>query len=87
MPHAAPKLVIFDCDGVLVDSEPISIGILIDIITAAGVTISEEQAYERFLGKSMATVNEILRSEFGLVVTGEHLESAAPSSRRGSAAT
>jgi HAD superfamily hydrolase (TIGR01509 family) len=71
-----PDLIIFDCDGVLVDSEPISIAILVDIITAAGVSISEETAYERFLGKSMATVIEILRTDFDLVVTDEHLRQA-----------
>ena len=60
-----PELVIFDCDGVLVDSEPISIGVMLDIHRRRpAVTISEEQAYERFLGKSMASVNEILRSRF-----------------------
>jgi HAD superfamily hydrolase (TIGR01509 family) len=69
-----PNLVIFDCDGVLVDSEPISIAVLVDIFTAAGVTISEQTAYERFLGKSMASVSDILRDDFGLVVTHEHLE-------------
>jgi HAD superfamily hydrolase (TIGR01509 family) len=69
-----PNLVIFDCDGVLVDSEPISIAVLVDIFTTAGVTISEQTAYERFLGKSMASVSEILRDDFGLIVTHEHLE-------------
>ncbi len=68
-----PDLIIFDCDGVLVDSEPISIGVLVDTITAAGVAISEKTAYERFLGKSMATVSDILRDDFGLAVTREHL--------------
>ena len=69
-----PELIIFDCDGVLVDSEPISIAVLVDVVTAAGVTISEETAYERFLGKSMATITEILRTDFDLVVTQAHLE-------------
>jgi HAD superfamily hydrolase (TIGR01509 family) len=69
-----PDLVIFDCDGVLVDSEPISIAVLVDVFTAAGVTISEQTAYERFLGKSMASVCDILRDDFDLVVTHTHLE-------------
>ncbi len=33
----ASRLVIFDCDGVLVDSEPISLGVLVDALAAAGV--------------------------------------------------
>jgi HAD superfamily hydrolase (TIGR01509 family) len=74
--RVAPDLVIFDCDGVLVDSEPISIAILVDIITAAGVPISGETAYERFLGKSMATTIEILRDDFDMIVTDEHLRLA-----------
>jgi HAD superfamily hydrolase (TIGR01509 family) len=71
-----PDLIIFDCDGVLVDSEPISIAILVDIITEAGVSITEETAYERFLGKSMATTIEILRTDFDMIVTDEHLRRA-----------
>jgi HAD superfamily hydrolase (TIGR01509 family) len=69
-----PELVIFDCDGVLVDSEPISIAMLVDIITAAGGLIGVETAYDRFLGKSVATINEILKSEFDLVVSKEEIE-------------
>lgn len=70
----APELVIFDCDGVLVDSEPISISVLVGIIGAAGGKVSEEAAYLRFLGMSMASVGEILEREFGFAMTGEHLE-------------
>ncbi len=36
----APKLVIFDCDGVLVDSETISVGVLAEVVRKAGVEIS-----------------------------------------------
>jgi len=67
------ELVIFDCDGVLVDSEPISIGVLLDTIAAAGGSIEESLAYDRFLGRSMATICALLRDDFGLVVTDAHL--------------
>jgi HAD superfamily hydrolase (TIGR01509 family) len=69
-----PELVIFDCDGVLVDSEPISVAVLVGIIQAAGGKVTEEAAYLRFLGMSMASVGEILDREFGFAMTGEHLE-------------
>ena len=68
------ELVIFDCDGVLVDSEPISIEVLLALIAEVGGEISEATAYERFLGRSMATINGMLRDEFGLVVTDSHLD-------------
>lgn len=76
LPATWPELVIFDCDGVLVDSEAISIGVMVDILAASGVTISEELAYERFLGRSIASVNEILRTDFDLVITDKDLENA-----------
>jgi HAD superfamily hydrolase (TIGR01509 family) len=67
-------LVIFDCDGVLVDSEPISIAVLRGVLAKNGVAISETEAYERFLGKSMATIAQLIESDFGLVVTDAHRE-------------
>jgi len=73
---SSPALVIFDCDGVLVDSEPISISVLLEIIREAGLTLSEEFAYERFLGASFATTSNILRDEFDLIVTAQMLEAA-----------
>lgn len=68
------ELVIFDCDGVLVDSEPISVGTLLDIVAALGGNISEATAYERFLGRSMATISGMLRDEFGLAFGEDQLE-------------
>ena len=68
------ELVIFDCDGVLVDSEPISVEVLLALIAEVGGNIGEATAYQRFLGRSMATINGMLRDEFGLVVTDRHLE-------------
>ena len=68
-----PDLVIFDCDGVLVDSEPISIGVLVEVVAEAGVPIGEDVAYRRFLGRSMASIVGTIQEEFGLVVTDAHL--------------
>lgn len=69
-----PDLVIFDCDGVLVDSEPISIAVLIEVIGEAGLMLTEDIAHQRFLGVSLATTCGILRDEFDLLITAEHLE-------------
>ena len=72
--RAGPDLVIFDCDGVLVDSEPISLEVLRSVITELGGDISEALAYERFLGRSMASISEVLRDEFNLTFGPAELE-------------
>ena len=68
-----PELVIFDCDGVLVDSEALSVSALLGMIELAGGTVSEDAAYEHFLGKSMKSVREILGQEFGIEISDQHL--------------
>jgi len=45
-----PDLVIFDCDGVLVDSEIIAARIDSELITKAGFPIEPEEVAERFAG-------------------------------------
>jgi len=48
--------VIFDCDGVLVDTEHVANQLLSRLVTEAGAPLSYEQCRKRFLGKSMKTV-------------------------------
>ena len=60
------ELVILDCDGVLVDSETISVGVLCELVRKAGGKIADGDGYRLFLGRSMAAVETTLRSEFGL---------------------
>jgi HAD superfamily hydrolase (TIGR01509 family) len=45
-------LVIFDCDGVLVDSEPIAIRIDVEMLDEVGVSMSEAEVIERYVGRS-----------------------------------
>lgn len=49
-------LVIFDCDGVLVDSEELSCRCLSDALGQVGIAMSTERALELFLGRSSAAV-------------------------------
>jgi len=68
------RLIIFDCDGVLVDSEPIAIRVLVEGLTALGHAIDEATAYERFLGRSLAAMQAILRDESRMVLSPDDLE-------------
>jgi HAD superfamily hydrolase (TIGR01509 family) len=45
-------LVIFDCDGVLVDSERISVRIDVHVLAELGWPLSEAEVVERFVGRS-----------------------------------
>ena len=71
---APPGLVIFDCDGVLVDSEPLSLRVLVEALSEAGLTMSTEQARARFLGKSLASTCAILAADYGVDLQHTHLE-------------
>jgi HAD superfamily hydrolase (TIGR01509 family) len=46
------ELIIFDCDGVLVDSEPIINRAHASVLTACGYSITEQELVERFCGMS-----------------------------------
>jgi HAD superfamily hydrolase (TIGR01509 family) len=54
--HAKPDLVIFDCDGVLVDSEVLSCQCLSEALGECGIELSIEQALHLFLGQSATAV-------------------------------
>lgn len=69
-----PALVIFDCDGVLVDSEPLALRILLQTLSNAGTVLLPEEAHEAFLGRSLASVCEILRRDYGVALADEALE-------------
>lgn len=58
-------LVIFDCDGVLVDSEVLVLGVEAEIFTAAGFPITEDEIAERFTGLSYARMIRELAQDFG----------------------
>ena len=56
-----PDLVIFDCDGVLVDSELLSCQCLSEVLAEFGFDLRVEQALELFLGRSTAAIGQYYR--------------------------
>jgi HAD superfamily hydrolase (TIGR01509 family) len=60
------KLVILDCDGVLIDSEVISAQMLIEELACLGVHIDMAFVASHFLGRSYPTVMQTIREDFGL---------------------
>jgi beta-phosphoglucomutase-like phosphatase (HAD superfamily)/protein associated with RNAse G/E len=63
-PRSSWSLVIFDCDGVLVDSEPIVNRVFAEMLAEIGLPLSVEETTQRFIGRSLAdcmvTVEELL---------------------------
>jgi HAD superfamily hydrolase (TIGR01509 family) len=71
-------LIIFDCDGVLVDSEPLAMRVLVDAIAAQGIVIDKADAFRNYLGRSLASISASLHETHGMP-----LSEAALASMRG----
>ncbi|SPH17102.1 6-phosphogluconate phosphatase [Defluviimonas aquaemixtae] len=57
------ELVIFDCDGVLADSEVISAHVLIEELAREGIAIDFGYVRRHFLGRSFPTVAKMIRED------------------------
>lgn len=68
------KLVIFDCDGVLVDSEILGIAIEVELLASVGYAISIPALTERFSGMSWNDILVILEKECGLSLMDKLLD-------------
>lgn len=64
--HAGIDLVIFDCDGVLINSEPIASATLATMLQRAGAIISAEEAHRKFTGYSLPDIRLMCVQEYGL---------------------
>lgn len=63
-----PVLVIFDCDGVLIDSEVISARMLISELKGYGVEMDMAFVSRHFLGRSYPTVLREVRDRWGVML-------------------
>jgi HAD superfamily hydrolase (TIGR01509 family) len=67
-------LVIFDCDGVLVDSELITNRVFARMLNEVGIAVSLEDMFERFVGRSMPQCLEIITQLLGHPVPPHFVE-------------
>ncbi len=67
-------LIIFDCDGVLVDSEPTANRVFTAALHELGLDWSYEQVCGRFIGLSMSRCVELIEEELGRPVPERFLD-------------
>ncbi len=67
------ELIIFDCDGVIVDSEPISCGAHVEVLAEEGIDISLADVYQRFTGCTVSFMMDTLEAEFNKKLPEDYL--------------
>ena len=64
-------LVIFDCDGVLVDSERLSIRLDVELLATLGWRMAEDEVVERWVGRTEAAMRAEIEEHLGRSVEAE----------------
>jgi len=64
-------LVVFDCDGVLVDSERLSIRLDAELLRELGWELTEDEIVERWVGRTEAAMKSEIEAELGRDISAE----------------
>jgi len=64
-------LVVFDCDGVLVDSERLSIRLDVELLASLGWPLTEAEIVEHFVGRTDAAMRAEIEDHLGREVSAE----------------
>ncbi len=81
-----PDLVIFDCDGVLIDSEFLDCRSESEVLTAYGFPLTPEEIRDNFLGLSFAREMQLIAERFGRSPSAEVVAAMHARSRENFAA-
>ncbi len=68
------EAVLFDCDGVLVDSEPLTNAVLRDMLEERGWTLTPDECTALFLGKTLREESAVIEAHTGQPLTQEWLQ-------------
>lgn len=68
------QAVLFDCDGVLVDSEAITCGVLRDMFEEQGWRMTLAECMRRFVGHTVKSQRDVIEANTGVALTDEWLQ-------------
>ena len=68
------QAILFDCDGVLVDSEAITCGVLRDMFEEQGWRMSLAECMQRFVGHTVRSQRTVIEANTGTPLTDEWLQ-------------
>jgi HAD superfamily hydrolase (TIGR01509 family) len=63
-----PVMVVFDCDGVLVDSEVLACRVEAELLRGVGVAVTAEEVAARYVGLSDSEMRALIEDEWGRVL-------------------
>ena len=75
MPKNPKRLLIFDFDGVIADSEILANAVLAEVVTELGMPITTEDSLRLFIGKRLQDVIVAVEAHVGRAVPGDFVES------------
>ena len=67
------QAIIFDCDGTLVDSEPLSLKVLVELVAEHGLDIPHDEAIQRWSGGHLDEIVIEIEARLGRALPGEFL--------------
>jgi beta-phosphoglucomutase-like phosphatase (HAD superfamily) len=73
----APELIIFDCDGVLIDSEAVAAAVVAGDLTEQGWPMTPAESMRRFLGMSITDMQPMIENRIGRPLPGHWRDSLA----------
>ena len=63
------EAILFDCDGVLVDSEPLTLGVLRDMLAERGWAMPLDECIALFLGRQVRSQRALIEARTGQPLT------------------
>ena len=76
------SLVIFDCDGVLVDSEILSAEVEAEALSHLGVPVTSQDVMNSFLGLTQAELERKFEREYGIRLPPDHAQTTSQMLRK-----
>ena len=68
------EAILFDCDGVLVDSEPITNGVLRELLAESGWSLTSAECMRIFIGKAVRDERVLIEANTGQPLTEDWME-------------